>query len=162
MSIAASAENTMKILEVNQDNNKDNDNVLKNNCEEEKDKIFFKTGKKRAKIADANYQILNQENQLIDMKTFLLQKIIDDNMNLFRAYSNCYYWFKNKYYFFLRLPGIEIYIQYNFLFSLRGCNLFFRRNSADNNHLLPCFPSWRKVFVLLIFTSAINIVLSDC
>ena len=62
-----------------------------------KDKILFKTGKKRSKITEANYQILNQENQLVDMKTFFLQKIIRDNMNLFRAYANCYYWNKNQY-----------------------------------------------------------------
>jgi hypothetical protein len=62
-----------------------------------RDKIFIKTGKKKTKITEANYQVLNQENQLIDMKTFFLQKIIDDNMNLFRAYANCYYWIKNKY-----------------------------------------------------------------
>jgi hypothetical protein len=62
-----------------------------------KDKIFFRTGKKRSKITETNYNILNQENQAIDMINFHLQKIIDDNMNLFRAYSNCYYWIINKY-----------------------------------------------------------------
>jgi hypothetical protein len=62
-----------------------------------KDRIFYKPGRKRGKVVEANYEILNQENRMIDMKTFYLQKIVDDNMNLFRAYSNCYYWIKNKY-----------------------------------------------------------------
>lgn len=62
-----------------------------------KDNFKFKTGKKKDKIIETNYQSLNQENQMIDMKIFLLQKIINDNMNLFRAYANNFYWIKNKY-----------------------------------------------------------------
>ncbi|ATZ80744.1 early transcription factor large subunit [Bodo saltans virus] len=62
-----------------------------------KDKIFYKIGKKRMKIIETSYVQLNQDNQQIDMKTFYLQKIIQNNMSLFRAYSNGYYWVKNKY-----------------------------------------------------------------
>ena len=62
-----------------------------------KEKLFFRTGKRRNKVTETNYNVLNQENHIVDMKTYLLQPIINENMNLFRAYSNCYYWYKNKY-----------------------------------------------------------------
>lgn len=62
-----------------------------------KDRIFYKPGKKRTKNIESNYQELNQQNQMIDMKKYYLQKIIPDNMNLFRTYANCYYWNQNKY-----------------------------------------------------------------
>jgi hypothetical protein len=62
-----------------------------------KEKIFYKIGKKRMKIIETSYVQLNQDNQPVDIKTFYLQKIIQNNMTLFRAYSNGYYWVKNKY-----------------------------------------------------------------
>jgi hypothetical protein len=62
-----------------------------------KDRIFYKIGKKKMKVIEESYQQLNQENPIIDMKTFYLQKIIGANMTLFRAYTNGYYWNKNKY-----------------------------------------------------------------
>lgn len=62
-----------------------------------KDRIFYKIGKKKMKVIEESYQQLNQENPIIDMKTFYLQKIISGNMTLFRAYTNGYYWNKNKY-----------------------------------------------------------------
>ena len=55
-------------------------------------------GKKR--ILTYNTQIeakLNADNSLIDMKEYYLQHIISNNLSLYRAYSNGYYWIKNEY-----------------------------------------------------------------
>ncbi len=55
-------------------------------------------GKKRIKTTvEGNYQQLNQEFALIDMKEYYLQKVIMNNLSIFRAYVNGYYWLKNKY-----------------------------------------------------------------
>jgi hypothetical protein len=62
-----------------------------------KDRIFYKTEKNRLKAIEESYQELNQSNPIIDMKTFLLQRILPNNISIFRAYSNSYYWAKNKF-----------------------------------------------------------------
>lgn len=55
-------------------------------------------GKKKIKTTvEGNYMQLNQEFSLVDMKEYYLQKIIINNISLFRAYVNGYYWIKNKY-----------------------------------------------------------------
>jgi len=57
-----------------------------------------KIGKRRqGKFAEVNYQQLNIDNPLIDMKDFYLQNIIEGNLTIFRAYVNGYYWVDNKY-----------------------------------------------------------------
>ena len=61
------------------------------------DYIFNKNDKKRTNVLEASHQQLNQENPIIDIKLFYLQKIISNNMTIFRTYANCYYWNKNKY-----------------------------------------------------------------
>ena len=53
-------------------------------------------GKKRIKRVDIDYQQLNLDNPLIDMKIFYLQKIIEKNLTFFRAYVNGLYWINNK------------------------------------------------------------------
>ena len=55
-------------------------------------------GKRKLKnLVEFNYQQLNQEFQMIDMKEYYLQRIIQHNLTIFRAYVNGYYWLKNKY-----------------------------------------------------------------
>jgi hypothetical protein len=49
------------------------------------------------KNIEANYQQLNSDNPLLDLKTYYIQKVIENNLTLFRAYTNGYYWIKNKY-----------------------------------------------------------------
>jgi hypothetical protein len=57
-----------------------------------------KIGKRRVgKNLDVNYQQLNVDNSLIDMKDFYIQNIIEGNLTIFRAYVNGYYWIQNKY-----------------------------------------------------------------
>jgi hypothetical protein len=55
-------------------------------------------GKRKLKtLVEFNYQQLNQEFQLTDMKDYYLQRIIQNNLTIFRAYVNGYYWINNKY-----------------------------------------------------------------
>jgi len=55
-------------------------------------------GKRKIKnLVEFNYQQLNQEFQITDMKEYYLQRIIQNNLTIFRAYVNGYYWLKNKY-----------------------------------------------------------------
>ena len=55
-------------------------------------------GKKKLKTTvEGNYQQLNQEFPLMDMKEYYLQKIIMNNLSIFRSYVNGHYWIKNKY-----------------------------------------------------------------
>jgi hypothetical protein len=53
--------------------------------------------RKTLKSLEINYQQLNANNPMIDLKTFYIQKVLENNLSLFRAYVNCYYWLKNKY-----------------------------------------------------------------
>ena len=53
-------------------------------------------GKKQQMIIETDYKQLNLDNPIIEMKEFYLQKIIDSNITLFRAYINGYYWLKNQ------------------------------------------------------------------
>lgn len=58
-----------------------------------------KIGKRRGvKILETNYQDLNISNPLRDMKDYYSQRIIDNNMTIFRAYVNSYYWLKHPMY----------------------------------------------------------------
>ena len=55
-------------------------------------------GKKRTgKIIDTNYQQINEDNPLQDMKEYLVQKIIHNNMSFYRAFVNGFYWIQNEY-----------------------------------------------------------------
>jgi hypothetical protein len=57
-----------------------------------------KIGRRRTnKLLDVNYQQINIDNPLIDMKDFYLQKVIEKNLTIYRAYVNGYYWIKNMY-----------------------------------------------------------------
>ena len=53
--------------------------------------------RKTKKILDLDYQQLNEENPPKYMGKYILQEI-PNNMSLFRAFVNCYYWLKNSYY----------------------------------------------------------------
>ena len=55
-------------------------------------------GKKKLKgTIESNYQQLNQDFPMLDLKEYYTQKIIQNNLTLFRAYVNGYYWIKNQY-----------------------------------------------------------------
>ena len=53
--------------------------------------------RKLGKIIDANYQQINEEQPLQDMKDYYVQKIIHNNMTFYRAYANAFYWMQNEY-----------------------------------------------------------------
>jgi hypothetical protein len=53
--------------------------------------------KKLGKIIDANYQQINEEHSLQDMKDYYVQKVIHNNMSFYRAYANGFYWLQNEY-----------------------------------------------------------------
>lgn len=56
-------------------------------------------GKRRgAKGIEVNYQQMNTDNPLRDMRDIYIQHIIDNNLSIFRAYVNSYYWMKHPYY----------------------------------------------------------------
>jgi hypothetical protein len=52
--------------------------------------------KKTTKNGDINYQQLNDLNPLIDLRDVYVQKLIENNLTIFRAYVNGYYWLRNK------------------------------------------------------------------
>ena len=49
-------------------------------------------------ISSINYNDINLQNPLLELNNVYIQKIIPNNITLFRAYSNGFYWLKNKYY----------------------------------------------------------------
>lgn len=54
-------------------------------------------GKRKQKnLIETNYQQLNADFPLINIKEYYLQKIIPQNLTIFRAYVNGFYWVKNK------------------------------------------------------------------
>ena len=53
--------------------------------------------RKTLKNSEVNYQQLNINNPMIDLKTFYIQRVLENNMSLFRAYVNGYYWLRKKY-----------------------------------------------------------------
>jgi hypothetical protein len=54
--------------------------------------------RKTQKTSDVNYIDLNLQNPMMDMMDLYLQKIIPNNITIFRAYANGYHWLKNNYY----------------------------------------------------------------
>jgi hypothetical protein len=62
-----------------------------------KDSVPTKIGRRKStKIVDINYQQINTDHPMTDLKTFYVQKIIPNNLSMFRAYVNGYYWLRNK------------------------------------------------------------------
>jgi hypothetical protein len=56
-------------------------------------------GKRRAaKTTEVNYHDLNSKYPMLDMKTIFVQRVIENNISIFRAYANGYYWLINSYY----------------------------------------------------------------
>lgn len=62
-----------------------------------KDTNQIKIGRRKTIKEEVNYQQLNINNPLVDFKFFYVQKIIEKNLTMFRAYVNGYYWIRNKY-----------------------------------------------------------------
>lgn len=54
--------------------------------------------RKTLKANEVNYIELNLQNPMIDMINVYVQKIIPNNITVFRAYANGYHWLKNNYY----------------------------------------------------------------
>lgn len=61
-----------------------------------KDKIP-KIGRRKGYISEYDYNELNQHHPVLELDTMYLQNIIENNMTIFRAYANGFYWLKNKY-----------------------------------------------------------------
>lgn len=56
-------------------------------------------GKRRnVKSTIIDYQQMNIDNPLKDLRDFYIQSIIDNNISIFRAYVNGFYWLKHPYY----------------------------------------------------------------
>jgi hypothetical protein len=56
-------------------------------------------GKRKAqKTSEVNYHDLNLQNPMADMIEMFVQKIIPNNITIFRAYANGYHWIKNSFY----------------------------------------------------------------
>jgi hypothetical protein len=53
--------------------------------------------KKIGKIIELNYQQINEDQPIRDMKNYYVQKIINNNMSFYRAYANAFYWLENEY-----------------------------------------------------------------
>jgi hypothetical protein len=57
-----------------------------------------KIGKRKTgKQADINYQSLNLEHPALEFSDMYIQKIIPNNLTIFRAYVNGFYWHKHKF-----------------------------------------------------------------
>lgn len=54
--------------------------------------------RKNVKLTEINYQQMNLENPLRDLKEYYSQEIIDNNLSIFRAYSNAFYWIRHPYF----------------------------------------------------------------
>jgi len=54
--------------------------------------------RKSTKQIEINYQQMNIDNPLRDMKEYYSQQVIENNLSIFRAYSNAFYWIKHPYY----------------------------------------------------------------
>ncbi len=63
---------------------------------EENVPIIGKRRSYRAQLID--YQEINKDNPLKDMGDFYIQNVINNNLSIFRAYVNSYFWNKQSYY----------------------------------------------------------------
>lgn len=62
-----------------------------------KDTSQVKIGRRKTVKGEINYMQLNLDNPMVDLRTFYIQKVIEENLSMFRAYVNGFYWLKNKY-----------------------------------------------------------------
>jgi len=63
-----------------------------------KDNIPIIGKRRNFKGLDLDYQQMNIENPLQDMGEYYIQKIINNNLSIFRTFTNGYYWIKQSYY----------------------------------------------------------------
>lgn len=54
--------------------------------------------RKNVKQSEINYQQMNIDNPLRDLKEYYSQLVIENNLSIFRAYTNAFYWLKHPYY----------------------------------------------------------------
>lgn len=57
-----------------------------------------KIGRRRSSIKDVDYQQMNIDNPLRKMRNYYSQKVIENNLTIFRAYSNSFYWNNHPYF----------------------------------------------------------------
>ena len=55
-------------------------------------------GKKPNMITKTDSILVQNKHPVVDLKEYMIQEIYKNNMSLFRAYANGYYWMKHKYY----------------------------------------------------------------
>lgn len=54
--------------------------------------------RKSSKLIEVNYQQMNIDNPLRDMRDYYSQQIIENNLTIFRAYANAFYWLRHPYF----------------------------------------------------------------
>jgi len=55
-------------------------------------------GKRIVRVAETDHALLQAEFPIVDLKDRMIQKITKNNISLFRAYANGYYWLKHEYF----------------------------------------------------------------
>ena len=62
-----------------------------------KENTQVKIGRRKIAKSEINYLQLNSDNPMLDMRTYYLQKVMENNLSMLRAFVNGYYWLQNKY-----------------------------------------------------------------
>jgi hypothetical protein len=112
-----------------------------------KESLPTKIGRRKAtKGSEINYQQLNADNPMLDLKTFFIQKIIDNNLTLFRAYVNGYYWLRNKYSDFdNKNLGYYSPLQTDLANYFRSLVVDWLNESKNNKNILKSYPEYLDI-----------------
>jgi hypothetical protein len=112
-----------------------------------KESLPTKIGRRKAtKGSEINYQQLNADNPMLDLKTFFIQKIIDNNLTLFRAYVNGYYWLRNKYSDFdNKNLGYYSPLQTDLANYFRSLVIDWLNESKNNKNILKNYPEYLDI-----------------
>jgi hypothetical protein len=83
-----------------------------------------------------DYVLLNQQNKIIKYSEYFVQNVMYDNISIFRAYANCYYWFYNKFYIIdKRNLGYVSTIQNDLSYYFRGEVISWLTNKKNDHYI---------------------------
>jgi hypothetical protein len=83
-----------------------------------------------------DYEKINQEHSLKEIKNYYVQDIIENNMSIFRAYVNSYYWLRNKYYSIdVRNLGFYSELQSDMAYYFRSLIINWLDNLKNRNEI---------------------------
>jgi hypothetical protein len=108
-------------------------------------------GKRHLKLSEIDYDKINTDNPLKEVTKYYMQNIIENNITILRAYTNCYYWINKKFIDIIdRNLGYYNNTQTDMALYFRGMIIDWLQNKENRTELLNFINSLGSVNTLNI------------